>query len=122
MAEQLSKQSKCVKYEPKFGRVLIKREVNKKVGSLLIPDHLQQRHSRCEGVIVALGETAGWTQSYDTYGNPITLQPLKIGQKVVFGRHSGAWLDATQTIKGEDKDDGTLFICQDTDILCAINE
>lgn len=120
MAEQLQ-QSNRVKYEPKFGRVLIKREVNKKVGSIYIPEASQKRHARCEGVIVALGETAGWTVTYNKNGEEIRMQPLRVGQKVIFGNHSGAWLDSTET-KGQENDDGTLFICQDIDILCAINE
>lgn len=99
-------------YEPKFGRVLIKREVQKKNSLIIVPN--AKNHAKCEGVIIALGETAGWAEL-----NGDTIQTLKVGDNVIFGRHSGAWIDATYSDKGE-ADDGTLFICQDADILCVI--
>ena len=106
--------------KPKFGRVLIKREITEKTaGGILLPDTVAKRHANCEGVIQALGETAGWTQTYDSNGEPFYTQTLKVGDRVIFGKHSGAWLDATYGKAGEDKDDGTLFICQDEDILAV---
>lgn len=99
-------------YEPKFGRVLIQREVQKKNSLIIVPN--AKNHAKCEGVIVGLGETAGWIEL-----NGESIQTLKVGNKVIFGRHSGAWIDATYTDKGE-QDDGTLFICQDADILCVV--
>lgn len=109
-----------VKYEPKFGRVLIKREVKGKIGNIFITD--AKRHASCQGVIVALGESAGWTEAYDDKGQQTPVQNMKVGDKVIFGRHSGAWLDATYSGNGADNDDGSLFICQDEDILCVIKE
>lgn len=109
-----------VKYQPKFGRVLIERKVEEKKGSIFIPN--AQRHARSEGKIIALGETAGWAETYDDKNERIPVQTLKIGDDVIFGRHSGAWLDETQNIKGQSNDDGKLFICQDADILCVINK
>lgn len=106
-----------VKYEPKFGRVLIKREVAEKTkGGIYLPDNQAKRHAACNGVIVALGETAGWTETWID-GELKPVQTLKVGNQVTFGRHSGAWLDGT-----EKDDDGTLFICQDQDILAVIKE
>lgn len=105
--------------EPKFGRVLIKREIKEKVGSIILPD--AKRHARCVGEIIALGETAGWTETFDKDGNPTTIQTLKIGDNVIFGRHSGAWLDNTYT-GDKENDDGSLFICQDADILAVTKE
>lgn len=103
-----------VKYQPKFGRVLIKREVTKKTaGGIILPEQAVKRHASCEGVIVALGETAGWTETHEGQK-----QILKVGDHVIFGRHSGAWLDASYD-KGQENDDGTLFICQDEDILAV---
>lgn len=117
--------SSSVKYQPKFGRILIKREVQEKIGSIYIPDAQQKRHAACEGVIIALGETAGFTDTYyeDADGSLQlkTVRCFQAGQRVLFGRHAGAWLDSTQGVKGEN-DDGTLFICQDQDILAVINE
>jgi len=114
--------SSVKKYQPKFARVLIRREVKKQIGSIILPGDSQKRHASCEGVIVALGETAGITESYDTDSNSVVLRTLKVGDRVIFGRYSGTWLDATYTGKGEDADDGTLFICQDQDILAVIEE
>lgn len=105
-----------IKYQPKYGRVLIERKINKKIGSLILPDGVDKRHAPCEGTIVALGETAGWTDVYDAEGNKSPKQTLAIGDEVIFGRHSGAWLNSTSL----EKDDGTLFICQDEDILVTI--
>lgn len=95
--------------KPKFGRVLIKREVAEKIGSIILPEAQQKRHAACEGVIIALGETAGFTE----IPNQGWVQTLKLGDKVIFGRHAGAWLDETKD------DNGTLFICQDEDILAV---
>lgn len=106
------------KYKPLFSRVVIEREVQTKVGSVMLPEHLQKKHARCEGVVIAIGPTA---------------DGVKIGDKVIFGRHSGTWLDgsysqvAVQTQQGQqralkDNDDGTLFLCQDEDLLAIIEE
>lgn len=112
-----------VNYEPKFGRVLIRREIKEKIGSIILPD--AKRHAKCTGTIVGLGETAGWTETYRPNDlnemERIVVQTMKVGQQVIFGRHSGAWLDASYGNKGEENDDGTLFICQDQDILAVIN-
>lgn len=112
-----------LKIQPKFGRVLIEREKLK--STIIIPEGAAKRNAHCEGVIVALGETAGWTE----VPNQGIVQTLKIGDRVVFGRHAGAWLDGTFSLafhpqtkeRGvKDNDDGTLFICQDADIIAVI--
>lgn len=120
-----------LRIKPKFGRVLIKREVKTKTeGGIYIPDAAAKRNAALEGVIVALGETAGWTETYEDVSHLRTdgvkvfdttpIQTLKVGDKVIFGRHAGAWLDATYNPKGEQNDDGSLFICQDQDILAVV--
>lgn len=111
-------ETSSVNYEPKFARVLIERKIEKQFGSIIIPD--AQRHAKCTGKIIALGETAGWTETYNEQGEPVMKPTLTIGDEVIFGRHSGAWLDATYDVKGQANDDGKLFICQDADILCVI--
>lgn len=111
-----------IKYQPKFSRVLIRREIKEKIGSIILPGDQAKRHAKCEGVIVAMGETAGFTESYNEQGESIVIQTMKVGNHVLFGRHSGAWLDSNYTDKGDEKDDGTLFICQDQDILAVIEE
>lgn len=92
------------KYKPIFARVLIRREIKEKTaGGIIIPN--AKRHASCEGIILALGETAS--------------SLLKAGQRVLFGRHAGMWIDASDKI---DSDDGTLFLCQDEDILAIIGD
>lgn len=113
------------KYEPKFGRVLIEREIkNQTSGGIILMN--AKRHASCTGKIVALGETAGFTEApyQDEDGTWVqhTVQTMRVGDEVIFGRHSGAWLDATYSDKGQDNDDGKLFICQDQDILAVIKE
>ena len=105
---------KEITLRPKFGRVIIKRELKEKtVGGIIIPDDIKKKHVPCEGIIVALGETAGWIETY--IDDTLTPQKIfEVGDKVLFGRHAGAWIDAT-----EGNDDGTLFICQDSDILAT---
>lgn len=98
-------------YQPKFGRVLIEREV-KKASGIIIPEGAAKRNAPSVGTIVALGETAGWTDSYNDQGEITPTQTLKIGDKVLFGKHAGAWID----------DQDVLFICQDADILAVIKE
>lgn len=97
---------KDCKYAPLFGRVVIKREVEEKKGSIMIPTHLQKRHARSEGIVFAKGPSA---------------EGIEIGDKVIFGKHSGTWLDSTYTGTAEN-DDGTWFLCQDEDLLAIIKE
>ncbi len=99
-------ESKRVKYRPIFARVLIEREITKKTqGGIYIPDGAAKRNAACEGIILALGETATST--------------LEVGQRVLFGRHAGTWIDGSLA---KETDDGTLFLCQDEDILAIISE
>ena len=110
-----------MEYEPKFGRVLIEREIkDKTTGGIILPD--AKRYASAKGKIIALGETAGWTDAPSGNGEINHIQTLKIGDNVIFGRYSGTWLDASYTDKGDVKDDGKLFICQDQDILAVIRE
>lgn len=118
MEKPASTNGTSIKYQPKFGRVLIKREVQEKIGSIILVD--AKRHATCEGVIAALGETAGWVEVYQD-GTLTPLKTMNVGDKVIFGRHSGMWLDATYGDKGAN-DDGQFFICQDADILAVIKE
>lgn len=95
--------NKLKKYEPIFARVLIKREINEKTtGGIIIPN--AKRHASSEGTILALGETASPT--------------LKVGDKVLFGKHSGTWIDPSN----KEGEEGTLFVCMDEDIIAIIKE
>lgn len=100
-----------VEYQPKFGRVLIERELKEAKNGIILPDNAAERNAPCRGIITALGSTAGWTIGYNSEGNEYNLCVLKVGDKVLFGQHAGAWIDKEQK----------LFICKDEDILCVIN-
>lgn len=109
-----------VKYQPILGRILIKREIRKTtVGGIILPN--ARNHAKHEGVIVALGETAGWSETYNEQLEKIPVKILNVGDKVIFGKYAGAWLDSTET-GGKENDDGTLYICQEADILAVIKE
>lgn len=110
------------KYRPLLGRVLIEREVIKQTsGGIMLPENIQKRHAASKGKILALGETAGFTKTYDKDGIEQVIRILKEGDNVIFGKHAGTWLDATY--QGDKAlDDGTLFLCMDEDILAVVNE
>lgn len=93
-------------YRPIFGRVLIKRAVEEKKGSILLPQHIQKKHARNEGVVIAKGPTA---------------EGVEVGEKVIFGKHSGTWLDSTYSETTE-ATDTPYFLCVDEDILLVIEE
>ena len=90
--------------KPLFARVLIEREVEEITkGGIIIPDDAKKRHAPTRGKIIAIGDNVD--------------PSLKVGQTVVFGMYSGAWLDPKHT-----KAENDLFICQDEDILAVIGE
>lgn len=107
-------------YRPIFGRVLIERDVLKKVGSILIPEEQQKRQAILKGKIVALGETAGWTRAYDESGQEKMVRTIHVGDIVSFGRHAGTWLDKSYGVAKENSDDAAFFLCQDDDLLAVI--
>lgn len=107
-------------YRPIFGRVLIERDILKKVGSIIIPDSEQKRQAICKGKIVALGETAGWTKTYNDKGEQSMARIIDVGDVVSFGRHAGTWLDKSYGIAKNENDEAPYFLCQDEDILAVI--
>lgn len=109
-------------YRPIFGRVLLEREVLKKVGSILLPDAEHKRQAVCKGKIVALGETAGWTKVYTESGEEKVIRVFKVGDIVSFGRHAGTWLDKSYGLAKENDEEAPYFLCQDVDILAVIEQ
>lgn len=107
-------------YRPIFGRVLIERQVLRKVGSIIIPESEQKRQAICKGKISALGETAGWTKTYNDKGEQSMTRAIKVGDVVSFGRHAGTWLDKTYGVADNKQDDAPYFLCQDEDILAVV--
>lgn len=109
-------------YRPLFGRVLIERDVLKKVGSILIPEEQQKRQAILKGKIIALGETAGWTKTYNESGQEKVVRSINVGDVVSFGRHAGTWLDKSYGVAKENSDDAAFFLCEDEDLLAVIEK
>lgn len=109
-------------YRPLLGRVLLERKVLAKVGSIIIPDDQRKRQAICKGKIVALGETAGWTRTYDDNGESKIVRVIKVGDTVSFGRHAGTWLDKSYGVAAKDDEEAPYFLCADEDILAVIEK
>lgn len=109
-------------YRPLFGRVLLEREVLKKVGSIIIPDSEQKRQALLKGKVIALGETAGWTRAYDEQGKEKMVRTINVGDTVSFGRHAGTWLDKSYGVASKDDAEAPYFLCQDEDLLAVIEK
>jgi co-chaperonin GroES (HSP10) len=105
-------------YRPLFGRVLLEREILAKVGSIIIPEDQRKRQAICKGKIIALGETAGWTKTYEEKGEKF-IRTINVGDTVSFGRHAGTWLDKSYGV-AKDDDEAPYFLCQDEDLLAVI--
>lgn len=97
-----------IPFEPLFARVLIKRDVVEKIGSLIIPD--AKRRAPAKGHVVAVGPTCDGS--------------IKPGMKVIFGKYAGTWLDEN----GSELDPDAVaqskgwFVCVDEDIICVVKE
>lgn len=112
-----------VKYRPLMGRVLLRREIIRKTaGGIIVPDSAAKRNAPCKGVIVALGPTAGWTKTINENGDEKWIREISVGQEVVFGRHSGKWLDENMSGTENDKDDAPYYVCSDEDLILAMTE
>lgn len=98
-----------MEYKPLFDLVIIEREVKEKIGSIILPTGAGKQIAKAEGVIKALG--------------PDAHESLKVGDKVIFGKYAGHWLDNTTDARtGTEKDDGKLYICKDIDVMCVLQE
>ena len=82
---------------PLFARVLLKRESIQAKTKILIPQTVEKRNAPAKGVVSAKGPAADAS--------------IKVGAKVIFGQHAGAWID----VDGEE-----LYICADEDILVIL--
>jgi|TARA_R110002020_G_scaffold84472_4_gene209231 co-chaperonin GroES (HSP10) len=94
-----------VQLEPKFARVLVKRQSLKETlkTSLEIPEEYERRNAPNRGTVIAVGETC---EDFIT---------ALMGKTIIFGRHAGDWID------GDEEDTG-LYILQEEDILAEIRD
>lgn len=94
---------------PKFDRVLIRRESLQKKNSLIvIPEQISKSNQPAKGEVIAVGPTAG------VWKDGEKIESVKIGEKVIFARHSGVAIE----LDGEED----FWIVQDNDILVSIIE
>lgn len=87
--------------EPTFARVLLKRPVAEKVGSILLPSEAAKKHATLKCEVMALGPTA---------------EGVSVGDMVIIGQYAGAWLDED----GDPAPEGEYFIVQDEDIVAKV--
>ena len=82
-----------MKLRPLFDRVLIQREQLKTTG-IIVPDSAKKRNAPHRGIVTAIGPSC----EHDP--------PIKVGDRVMFGMHSGAEIDAdgieTYIVAGKD--------------------
>lgn len=103
LTKKRKRQVEKIPFEPFFARVVLKRErVTDKIGSIIIPESVNKNQFNPEeGILIACGDTVE-----DNIRE-------RMGKKVLFAKYSGAWIKV-----GEDE----YFICQDEDLLGAVNE
>lgn len=87
-----------MRLKPKFGRVLLERE-RMTSSSLIIPENVEKMHAPARGKVVAVG--------------PECDESISEGMDVLFGQYAGAWIMV---------DNQEFFICQDEDVLMAIEQ
>ena len=99
-----------MKLEPKFDRILVKREsLQEKSSTIVIPESVDKKERPARGTIMALGPTCGYLDD-DTRE---VVQDLKIGARIIFGKRAGTEVE----FEGE-----TYWLIQDRDVLCEIVE
>lgn len=94
---------------PLGARVLLKREVATKAGSIIIPQTAAKRHADLKCEILACGPACEWG--------------LKPGQMVLIGAHCGTWIDkdGRTLLPDEGADKGLYYIVMEEDILCTVD-
>lgn len=83
--------------EPLFARVLLERETLKSKSSLIIPESAEKRNAPHVGIVLAMGPTADHS--------------IELGDKVLFGKHAGDWIE----YEGKQ-----LYVVADEDIIGII--
>ena len=92
--------------QPMFDRVLLRRAVSEKVGSIFVPSNVAKQMSgrRCE--VIAIG--------------PACESGLVPGDEVIITEHGGAWISPSG--KGAARVDVETFIISETDILAKVSK
>ena len=98
--------------QPLFSRVLLRREVAKKIGSIIMPKNTQLKFSTLKAEVVAIGPDVNDTERSNTI--------ISVGDIVIIGKHAGCWLDETGN-PVENAYDAMYYIVLDEDILVKVN-
>lgn len=97
--------------KPLFRRVLLERRIAEKKGSVLLPKQYQLRHAALKCTVIAVGP--------DVNDDIVTKTKIAVGDVVIIGKHTGAWLD-TEGNPVDDPDTAEFYIIQDEDILAKV--
>lgn len=97
--------------QPLFSRVLLRREVAKKIGSIYMPEQTQLKFSSLKATVVAIGP--------DVNDLERSMTRIEVGDIVIIGKHAGCWLDEAGN-PVEKADDAVYYIVQDEDILVKV--
>ena len=85
-----------------FDKIIVKRERPEKTkGGIILTDQAKQYMANNIGRIASVGPSAD--------------ESLKVGQLVMFGKHSGDW----QRLPGTEDE---IFICLDVDVMAIVKE
>lgn len=99
--------------QPLFSRVLLEREVAKKIGSIIMPKTTQLKFSTLKAVVVAIGPDVNDVERTETV--------IEVGDVVIIGKHAGSWLDENGN-PVDNADDAKYYIVQDEDILVKVTD
>lgn len=91
---------------PLFDRVLLRRALKQKTGSLYMPESVQKKYAGTRCTVVAIGP--------DAFKDVET--KVSVGDEVLIGQYSGAWVNE----EGSPADNGEYYICNDTDLIAVI--
>jgi chaperonin GroES len=85
---------------PKFDRLLVEREkLVTKSSLIIIPEDSAKKFAPTVGVITAIG--------------PACEEDWYVGEKVLFGKHAGTWVEYEGT---------ELYLLAEADVLCEVAE
>jgi co-chaperonin GroES (HSP10) len=91
--------------QPLGDRILLKRNVAEKVGSILLPDDAQKRLAKLRCEVIRCGPACEWG--------------LRPGDEVIIGQYAGTWLteEGSPVVEAEE---AFFYICGEADIIAVI--
>ena len=102
----MSNETTTERLEPLFDRVLLRRAVSERIGSVFVPANVAKQMSGKRCVVIAVG--------------PSCESGLKPDDEVIITEHGGAWISPSG--KGAARVDVETFIISETDILAKVSK